>query len=239
MQPSSNRQDQWPDITRPDVGIIVMAEWVVKKKREQVNAADVAMQERAQLPWPKGLLSHSCYLGMDRYSIFHYMQWKDIDHSEQFSKPGSSHNGKEIAAQIALTSKGNLGTFRLYRSVVHSSAFIPGCLVLVHREYKTREIAKRFVETVAEAVASEQDNQSAKVSAHLHLSTEGAIVVNYAEWESERAYEHFFEQSSNNTFIGLSPLWKKVRGFEEKPIANSFKKYAFYRSQLHESHARP
>ncbi len=227
MQDLKFKKNILPEINRPSVGLILMSEWLVNGDEEQVKVADAAMKVWEQFPNPEGLLSYSCYLGLDGNNIAYYSQWKDEESQQQFLH---LLKRKKKINETSQFEREMVGKFCLCRSAVSDTSAVPGCIVIVRRKYESAEITSKFIDAAYNAVKAEEQEWTGSISAHFHISINRSVMVNYAEWTSEQAYQDFVDQSNKDTFIGLSPLWKEVREFPYRPIYSSFKMYRFYRS---------
>ncbi len=227
MQDLKFKKNILPEINLRGVGLILISEWLVNGSEEQVKVADAALKVWEQFQYPEGLLSYSCYLSVDGKYIAYYWQWKDEVSQQQFLH--LLKHKKKINETLQMERQ-MVGKFRLCRSAVSDTSAVPGCIVIVRREYESAEITSKFIDAAYNAVKAEEQEWTGCISANFHISMNGLVMVNYAEWTSEQAYQEFVDQSNKDTFIGLSTLWKEVREFPYKPIYSSFKMYRFYRS---------
>lgn len=228
MQDVKFNENILPEINRAGVGLILISEWPVDGNEEQKNLSDAAMRAWKQFPHPEGLLSYSYYLGTKGNNVLFYSQWKSDESYQQFlTKDMLIHKESIDTLQIKVKM---VDKFRLRRSAISENSTPPECIVIVRREYGNPEIISKFIDAAYNAVKADGLVGTGCVSAHFHISINSGVMVNYAEWISEQAYQEFVGQSNKNTFNGLSPLWKEVREFPYKPITGSFEKYRFYRS---------
>jgi len=76
----------FPDVTRPDVGLVLVGEWNVATPERQRVAVDAAMAAWDDVPWPEGLLAHHGFVGIDNASVLHYIQWTSEEAIRAFQR---------------------------------------------------------------------------------------------------------------------------------------------------------
>ena len=95
MQDLKFKKNILPEINRSGVGLILISEWLVNGSEEQVKVADAAMKVWEQFPHPEGLLSYSCYLGINGNNILYYSQWKGDESYLQFIQKTMRPNARK------------------------------------------------------------------------------------------------------------------------------------------------
>lgn len=228
MQDSAIQKEVLPNLTRKDVGLILMSEWKTDGKSEQRKAVDAAMQVWDHFPWPKGLLSYNCYLGNNGQSILHYSQWEDEESQGEFVKNDPPERMQEIMKSVSIERQG-LDKYHLYRSIVSDSAAIPGCIVMVREEFEKAELTTQFIDTVCQALADDPQKCTGGMAAYFHVNLEGTVMMNYAEWTNEQAHQDCLDRSAKYP-KEISPLWQKVWQFPGRLPKGQVKRFRFYRS---------
>jgi hypothetical protein len=176
-----------PDIDRPDVQIAVVRQLPVETRDRQRSLADATLAAWDASLWPDGVLSRTCYLSTDGQRVLTYEQRSD-DHTAPVD-PGA----------IA---------YRLYRSGARDDAPVPGCIVIVDVQTDGHDTARRWVDTVFEALAAEARLHPGGISGHFHISLDGTRVMNYAEWIDEQSH---IAALSGTGSIGRGPAWQRVQ----------------------------
>lgn len=172
----------------PDVGLALVGEWSTSSSAQQRAAADAAINAWQRVPWPAGLLSYSCMLGTGGYTVLHYSQWADEDACRAFVATDRPQWVRAVDAAAPGIQHRRVTGYRLYRSR-YDSTQTPECIILVTRQFDAPDIgrAREWVEAIF-AVPGGDRPLPGLIAAHFHLSTDGARVLNYAEWASEDAY---------------------------------------------------
>ena len=176
-----------PDIDRADVKVVVVRQLPVESPDSQRSIGDAALAAWDAGLWPDGVLSRTCYLSTDGQRVLTYEQWSD-DHARAVD------NGT-----IA---------YRLYRSGAREDAPVPGCIVIVEVQTDGHDTARRWIDTVFEALAAETTLHPGGISGHFHISVDGTRVMNYAEWIDEQSH---VEALSGTGSIGRGPAWRRVQ----------------------------
>ncbi len=193
-----------PDIDRTDVEIVVVDQRVVEAPELQRAAADATLAAWDATPWPDGMISRTCYVSSDGQRVLTYEQWR--------------------AGYAAGVVPPRAIAFRLYRSGVRDDAPVPGCIVIVEVQTDGPETARRWVDSVFDALAAETTLHSGGISGHFHISLDGTRVLNYAEWVDEASHVEALGQAGS---IGRGPAWRKVQsmpGVENR----GFRRYRVY-----------
>ncbi len=129
MQDLKFKKNIFPEINRSGVGLILISEWLVNGSEEQVKVADAAMKVSEQFPHPGGLLSYSCYLGINGNNILYYSQWKGDESYLQFIQNDAPKRKKKIN-ETSQIEQHMFGKFRLCRSAISETSEVPGCIVI-------------------------------------------------------------------------------------------------------------
>jgi hypothetical protein len=221
--------DHLPDISRPDVGLVVVSQWTAGTPERQRAAAEAILAAWERVPWPDDLLSLSCFLSTDGEAVLSYAQWKNADAVAEFRET----HGPTLARGIDDASPGLERTgpvpYRLYRSGVRDGAPAPGCIVMVSVAFEGSDAQRQrqWVDAVFDAMAAETDPHPGGISGHFHLGADGIRVLNYAEWTSEEAHREAIERSGQGA-VGSGPQWRRVQTFPGL-ISGGFKRYRLLR----------
>jgi Antibiotic biosynthesis monooxygenase len=221
-----------PDITRPNVGAVLVSEWKVGTpvRQRALVAAFIAAWEGA--PWPQGLLSVTLFLSTDGETALNYAQWTGDDAYHEFAQNHLRPRVEQIDRAVPGIARSGLVSYRLYRSGVRPDAPVPGCVVVVSVEFDgpDEQRQKQWVDSVFEALEAEPEPHPGGISGHFHLSVDGVRVLNYAEWTSEEAHCEAIERSGQGS-VGSGPKWREVRNFPGIK-SSGFKRYGLAHSLI-------
>lgn len=221
-----------PDITRPDVGTVLVSEWTAgtPERQRALVEAFVAAWQRA--PWPQGLLSVNLFLSTDGETVLNYAQWTSDEAYHEFVRTYRQAPADQIDRAVPGIERKGPVHYRLYRSRVRDDAPLPGCVVIVSAEFDTpdEQRQRRWVDTVFEALDAEAELHPGGISGHFHVSTDGTRVLNYAEWTNEQSHREALERSGQGT-IGSGAKWREVRSFPGLKFSG-YKRYHFHRSLM-------
>lgn len=216
-----------PDITRPDAGIVLVGEWTVATPERQRAAVDAAMAAWEHVPWPEGLLGHYGLVGIDGSTVLHYIQWTGEEAVRTFQRTTRPAWVRRVDDAVPGIERQGVVAYRLYRSTdADRSEQTPGCIVAVTREFDGPDLerARQLVDTLfALPVAAPAPGI---IGAHFHISTDGARVLNYAEWVSAEAHQAAIE--SNPQGVKESKEWQQVHAWPGLK-STAFKRYLPYR----------
>jgi quinol monooxygenase YgiN len=183
-----------PDLTRPETGAPFFSTWRVgtpERQRATVEAIATAWERR---PWPAGgLLGYHVYTGLDGSTLMHHSQWASEAAYEAFVKTHRQERVDEIDTAVPGIERLGLDRYRRHRSRERAAGDtrVPGLIVTVRIDFAPDASEQRtgWVDQVIQALADDPVGHRGLVAAHFHLSTDGTHVLNYAEWESEQAYD--------------------------------------------------
>ncbi|MGP3751689.1 antibiotic biosynthesis monooxygenase [Streptomyces sp. IBSNAI001] len=211
---TSVRFNSRPDLTRSDAGIVKISTWDTGTPERQRLAVEAVREAWGSRDWPHpGLLSYTVHTGDDGRTLLHYSQWTSEQAYQEFVRNGRDARNDEIDAAVPGVERLGLDTFELYRSGgLGSGAREPGCVVTVDIRFDGPDPARQraWVDAVFEALESDPAPAPGGISAHLHASTDGTRVLNYAEWETAQA--HIDALAPSDGRIGsLTPQWHRVQ----------------------------
>ncbi|MFJ7955988.1 antibiotic biosynthesis monooxygenase [Streptomyces sp. NPDC096319] len=211
--------DARPDLHRPGVGAVLVSTWRVgtpERQRAAVDAIRTAWESRA---WPDlGLLSYSVLAGTDGDTLLHYSQWTEEKAYEDFVRTYRDDRNAEIDAAVPDIERVELRRYGpVHRSTgrgTTSTGELPGVVVIVEADFGGEGggagagVREEWVDHVFAALDEDAVTRPAAggISGQFHLSTDGTRVLNYAEWESERAHEDWLTDDAP-----LSEAWERVQ----------------------------
>lgn len=186
MATSPNRL---PDITRPDVGIVLVSQWTVGSPESQQALAEAIIAEWEREPWPQALISFNGFLSTDGQTVLTYAQWTSDEAHREFERTTRPTLIPGIVDAITGIERPEPVRYRLYRSYVSDgSPRVPGCIVVVSIEAEGPERARRWVDFMFDDVGATAEPHPGLISANMHISIDGTQVLNYAEWTDEEAH---------------------------------------------------
>jgi hypothetical protein len=221
-------KNTYPSIINPEAGMVLVTEWKVGDKKDQRKVADASLDNIGNGFWPDGLLTYYTYLGTDGETILHYSHWRHERDHIRFMEQGLPKRLDDLLKEVQIKDRNMLGKFRIYRTMPGDSTVTPGCIVIIREEFESPELTSDWIDTVIDALASENQLPEGGLSAYFHISLDGKSMLNYAEWASEQAHQNAMDRSDRGT-IGLSPLWDRVLDFPGRLHNSSVKRYKFYK----------
>jgi heme-degrading monooxygenase HmoA len=184
--------DSPPDVTRPDAGTVLVNRWYVDTPERQRAGADALAAEWERTTWPDGFLSASCLLSTDGDTIVTYTQWASDDAHRAFAQ--SQTTPAPATAGSPILEPAEPVRYRLRRSIVAPGDPQPvGCIVIPTFDVDGPERQRHIIGVVAGPTDDEPDAVPGLIAAHLHASTDGTRVINYAEWIDEDAHQRMVD----------------------------------------------
>ncbi len=161
-------------------------------------------------PWPVGdLHGYYVYAGHDGSTLMHHSQWASEQAYEGYVRTHRQERNDEIDTAVPGIERVALARYRRYRSRERAvgEQRVPGLIVTVRIDFEPAAAGKRrdWVDTVLGALTTPESDRGL-IAAHFHLSTDGTHVLNYAEWESDQAYDEAVD-------VPESPEWERVRTY--------------------------
>ncbi|SBT90637.1 Antibiotic biosynthesis monooxygenase [Streptomyces sp. DI166] len=206
----TRRTHTHPDLTRPSADAPFFSHWQVGTPERQAATVEAVARAWERRPWGSPeLLSYHLYTGLDGSSLMHHSQWRSEQGYEAFVRTHRQERNDEIDTAVPGIERVRLDRYRRYRSHPRADGDrrVAGLVVTVRIDFDADAAGKRadFVDLVLETLAG-PDADPGLIAAHFHLSTDGTHVLNYAEWESGRAYDAAIAGPE-------SPEWARVRTF--------------------------
>jgi hypothetical protein len=205
-------RNQLPDIARADVDVVVVNQWDVGTSERAQAAVAVISASWEHGPWPEALVSLNVFLSTDCRSVLTYAQWTSDNARLEVMKAHRPAGVTALEDAVPGIEQSTPVSYRLYRSIVPDGPpRAPGCIVVVNIEADDPERARKWVDTVLDALHGEGEPHAGLISAHFHTSTNGKI-LNYAEWTDEDAHRDAME-TGPTAGIGQtdSPEWRRVQ----------------------------
>lgn len=174
-----------PDITRSDVGTILVSPWIVGTPKRQRDAVDATIAEWKVAPWPQAFLSLNCFVSGDGATVLNYAQWTDDDAHREFVRTYRPTLVRGIDDAVPGIERPGLVRYRLHGSVV-APDHRHGELVAV-LTYDTLDVqqARQLADDARGRIAPELP--PGLLAAHFHISVDGTRVLIYEEWADEAA----------------------------------------------------
>lgn len=213
----TRRTDAHPDLTDPRVGAPFFSTWRVGTPERQALTVETIARTWERRPWPAAdLLSYHVYTGHDGSSLLHHSQWTSEQAYEAFVRTHRQERVDEIDTAVPGIERVGLGRYRHYRSRERAvgDQRVPGLIVAVRIDFAPDAAEERgdWIDLVLKALADDPVGHRGLISAHFHLSTDGGHVLNYAEWESTRAYDEVLAAPGEG--IGApTEQWERVRTY--------------------------
>jgi heme-degrading monooxygenase HmoA len=188
----SRSSDSPPDVTRLDAGTVLVNRWYVGTPERQHAGADALVAEWERTPWPDGFIAASCLLSTDGDTIVTYSQWTSDEAHRSFAQ--SKATPAPTTAGGSILEPAEPVRFRLRRSVVAPGGpQAVGCIVIPTFDVDGPERQRHIIDVVAGPPDSEPEAVPGLIAAHLHASTDGTRVINYAEWTDEDAHQRMVD----------------------------------------------
>ncbi|MFF8410292.1 antibiotic biosynthesis monooxygenase family protein [Streptomyces omiyaensis] len=190
--------DPRPDLHRPGVGAVLVSTWRVGTPERQRAAVEAIRRTWEDRDWPDpGLLSYSVLAGTDGETLLHYSQWTGQRVYDDFVRTHRDDRNAAIDAAVPGIERVELRRYGpIHRSTVQAGAGTgepAGIVVIVEADFDGAGHREEWVDAVFAALDEDAATRPAAggISGRFHLSVDGGRVLNYAEWESERAHEEW------------------------------------------------
>ncbi|MEV5884416.1 hypothetical protein AB0L74_17065 [Streptomyces sp. NPDC052020] len=203
-----------PDPTRTDVAAPLFSTWRVGTPERQRRTVEAIARAWERRPWPADALrAYHVYTGHDGATLMHHSQWASEQAYETFAKTHRQERVDEIDTAVPDTERLGLRRYRYHRSHERAAGDdrVPGLIVTVRIGFEPAAAKRRadWIGLVAKALADEPGQHGGLIAAHFHLGTDDCHVLNYAEWESARAYDEALAAPAGPS----ARLWERVRTY--------------------------
>ncbi|MEU1853082.1 antibiotic biosynthesis monooxygenase [Streptomyces sp. NPDC019990] len=205
----SRRTEQHPELTDPRVGAPFFSTWRVGTPERQQRVVEEIGRTWQRRPWPTAdLLGYHVYAGHDGSTLMHYSRWSGEQGYRAFDETHRQERNDEIDTAVPGIERLGLARYRRYRSVERTAGDerVPGLIVTVRIDFTAGERREEWVDLVSKALGDDPEGHAGLLSAHFHLSTDGGHVLNFAEWESDQAYDEALAAP-------VTDAWERVRAY--------------------------
>lgn len=196
-----------PDITRADVGTILISPWIVDTPARQRAAIAATLGEWENNPWPEGFISLTCFASSDGHTVLNYAQWSSDEAHHAFVRTKRPRLARNIDAVVPGIERPGVVRYRLYGGGVSNAARVPGFFVFVTAETDGAASARQWVDGAFAALRGGGAPVPGLLSTHFHISTDGRRVLSYTEWRSEEAHHAAFGMS----VAQRDSAWRQLR----------------------------
>ncbi|MER5389935.1 hypothetical protein [Saccharopolyspora sp. NPDC002686] len=176
-----------PEITRSDVGTVLVSPWIVGTPQRQRDAVDATISEWKVAPWPAAFLSLNCFVSLDGEAVLNYAQWTDDDAHREFVRTYRPTLVRGIDEAVPGIERPGLVRYRLRGSVVAEDRPRGEVVAVFVSGSDGFEHASRLVADAQARIGTPPDLPPGLRAAHFHISADGTRVLIYEEWSDEAA----------------------------------------------------
>ncbi|WP_170301520.1 antibiotic biosynthesis monooxygenase [Saccharopolyspora hirsuta] len=176
-----------PDITRTDVGTILVSPWLVGTPERQRAAVDATIEEWKVAPRPDAFLSLNCFVSLDGEAVLNYAQWTDDEAHREFVRTYRPTLVRGIDEAVPGIERPGLVRYRLRASTAATDRPEGEIIAVFARDTDGFEHAERLVTEARARLGTPPDLLPGLRAAHFHISTDGSRVLIYEEWADERS----------------------------------------------------
>ncbi|MEV0698155.1 hypothetical protein AB0I53_09580 [Saccharopolyspora sp. NPDC050389] len=174
-----------PDITRSDVGTILVSPWLVGTPQRQRDAVDSTIAEWRVAPWPSAFLSLNCFVSDDGTTVLNYAQWTDDDAHREFVRTYRPTLVRGIDEAVPGIERPGLVRYRLHGSVIAPDARHGDLVAVFTYDTDNIEQARQLADDARSQITPELP--PGLIAAHFHINVDGTRVLIYEEWADEAA----------------------------------------------------
>lgn len=176
---------RFPDVNRPDVGIVLVAPLYVGTPELQHAEVERVMAPYRTGDLPDGFLSMSAFTSTDGIDVLTYAQWTSDDAYREFVRAGGLGMLDEDATEPV--------RYKLYRGRILEPDSVARVLVAPVFDVDGRGRQRRSADSLVDGPLGKPF--PGLVASHFHHSTDGTRVLNWAEWVDEEAHLRFGKSS--------------------------------------------
>ncbi|MER7009847.1 hypothetical protein ABT324_00265 [Saccharopolyspora sp. NPDC000359] len=176
-----------PEITRTDVGTVLVSLWRVDTPERQRAAVDATIAEWKLAPWPDAFRSLNCFVSLDGESVLNYAQWTDDDAHREFVRTRRPTLVRGIDEAVPGIERPGLVRYRLRTSGTAADRPEGEVIAVFVLASDGFEHAERLVAEAQARLGTPPDLLPGLRAAHFHTSTDGSRVLIYEEWADERS----------------------------------------------------
>ncbi|WP_433335633.1 hypothetical protein [Spirillospora sp. CA-294931] len=179
----------YPDITRDDVGVVLINQWDVGTRERQLAGAEAIARGWSAGAPPRGSVSLNLYVSDDGTSLLAYKPWTSHDAYRAFAETERTPLTGEVAPGVT---REEPVEYRLYRTAFDGDGGdgdgSPGSIVIVQFETADADAARTLVDTLIETYDG-VDLPPGGLGSHFHIATDGSRMLNYAEFVDAASHE--------------------------------------------------
>ncbi|MBO0656321.1 antibiotic biosynthesis monooxygenase [Streptomyces triculaminicus] len=200
-----------PDVRRADAGAVFVSHRYVPGREHGTAVLGELLDQWSGTPWPRGILSFSCFLSADDETVLTYAQCDDAGAYAPFVR------------SLGPAARTGAVEYRLHRTVVPDAApRETACVVVATFDVDGAERQQHVIGSLVGTLENMPFAQHpGMISANFHASVDGTRVLNYAEWTSDAAHDVFLDGASrasalraSNDIPGVRPIgFKRYRLF--------------------------
>jgi hypothetical protein len=183
---------QYPDISRPDAGAVLIDQWDVGTRERQLAGADALARLWSSAPLPGGCLSLNLYVSDDGGSVLAYQQWTGHEAYRRYAETARPPLTGEIAPGVDHREP---TAYRLYRTGFPVPGRTPGSIVIVRFDTRDERAARALVDGLIEEFTG-ADLPGGGLGSHFHIAVDGSRMLNYAEFVDAAAHKAVIDAST-------------------------------------------
>ncbi|GAB3743184.1 hypothetical protein [Nocardiopsis nanhaiensis] len=190
-QTAARVTSQPPNFQNPNAGLVVSSAWVLGTPERQHAAAHAVVESWRSRHWPPGLHSYSILIGTDGSTLRHYSRWDGEQAFAQFQAREQDEQGTPVDDAVPGIDRQGLQRYRPYRGTQATEPAVdPETVVIVTGTFAHSAEIESFVDGMLDSDTPEDEptGTDGLVSAHFHVSLDGAGLLNYAQWTDDTAY---------------------------------------------------
>lgn len=220
-----------PAVDRTDATVITFSEWRVAEPARQHATMHAAIDAWEQFPWPDGVLSHTCLSAEDQTTLRHLAIWSDAAAVERTTAASAPRFESIQSAAGTSIERVGIATHHPPRSFYAATERADaGCVVIIDitLEEPDDAVQRRWIDAVLEAL--EHRAPDGLLTAHLHPSTDGTKIVNYATWTSARAHRDALAGNAEHSLRDGDARWDRVRNHPGIAASNRVSRHQHHRT---------
>lgn len=176
------RKNSYPVASAPDVGLVLISEWEAGPE-DLIDSLNRSMDLVEHEPWPRGLISYSCFLSDSGRRALHYVQWKDERSHLDYVTEQLPERLKKLEGHIRVREEHYYGRFRIVEHLPRGGQGEPSGVAIAYRQFDTSIFDAPELERQLQAFRSRYPAGTAqRKGAHLHVTVDGHATIDYTEF---------------------------------------------------------